>query len=635
MKGIKIKILLVFLFVGTINVQAQNQERFTQIENNLKKVAVANPGLNAMVDLSVNGVTIQDFIRGLATTNNLNVSIDNGLDAKVVNNFSNVTVADVFIFLCKKHDLTITFIGNIMTFSKYVKPAPPVSAYSPKPINIKYFKQGDLLSVDLSRDSLRLFAKELTKRTGKNILFSPDVANVLLSGFIQKMPFNAALDKLAFVNKLKITQTDDDFYIIEKQEKLEKSGKGTRAGRRKLLSAKQRGFELSVNADSLISLQAFEEPIEDILNAVSEELDVLYYLFEVPKGELSLKVDNVSYRELLNRLFENTDYGFKEVDGVYMIGARKSESIRLTRVYQLKYRSVDKVTDYIPNYLKANVDITSFTDQNSLILSGDDKNIVAVENFLESIDKIVPVISIEVMIMDIKNSYAVSTGLQSVIGTTPQATSGSIFPETDLTLNSGSVNSLVDAINGLGIVNLGKVTSNFYMSLQMMEQNGDLKINSTPLLSSLNGHEATMNISETRYYVEQSSNIIATQNTTTTNAIVYKPLTAEFSLTINPIVSGDGQITLQIDVIREAFTVQTAGPNSPYGTSTRNFSSFIRVKNQEMIMLGGLDEITKDDTSNGVPVLSRIPVIKWFFSNRNKRKSKSKLTIFVKPTVIY
>ncbi len=144
-----------------------------------------------------------------------------------------------------------------------------------------------------------------------------------------------------------------------------------------------------------------------------------------------------------------------------------------------------------------------------------------------------------------------------------------------------------------------------------------------------------MSIGETRYYVENNSNIITTQSTTTVNTQVYKPLTADFSMTINPIVSGDEQITLDISVKKQSFTEQTAGKNGPYGTTTRDFQSLIRVKNQEMIMLGGLDEITKDESSSGVPILSRIPIIKWLFSSRTKKKSKSKLTIFIKPTVIY
>ena len=59
------------------------------------------------------------------------------------------------------------------------------------------------------------------------------------------------------------------------------------------------------------------------------------------------------------------------------------------------------------------------------------------------------------------------------------------------------------------------------------------------------------------------------------------------------------------------------------------------MKNNEMVLLGGLDEVDNENSGTGVPILSRIPIIKWFFSGRTKRKDKSKLHIFIKPTVTY
>ena len=59
------------------------------------------------------------------------------------------------------------------------------------------------------------------------------------------------------------------------------------------------------------------------------------------------------------------------------------------------------------------------------------------------------------------------------------------------------------------------------------------------------------------------------------------------------------------------------------------------MRNNEMAFLGGLDELKADDTGKGVPVISRIPVLKWLFSGRNKQKSKSKLHLLIKPTITH
>ncbi|MES2285431.1 MAG: hypothetical protein V4547_07060 [Bacteroidota bacterium] len=625
------KLFFVFLILATTIVNAQ-QDRFTVIEEKLKELSMQTLGLNEKVELSVNGIAIQEFIRALATSNNLNVSVDPSLSAKVINNFSNVTVADVLLFLCKKYDLDVTFIGNIMSFSQYAAPPAAPAKYTPKLLNISYDKATDLLSLDLSNDSLAMVVKELTKQSQKNVMFSSGLAGKKVSGYIQNMLFNSALENFAFANELKVTLTEDNFYLIEKMD-AEASNKKGNSSSQNSHSAKP-GLNVKADENKLVSVDAVNMPIADVLAEVSNELKISYVLFTEPKGNISLTVKNATNDEFLNYLFNNTEYTFKKEGDIYLIGDRNIEGIRGTKVVSLKYRTVEKVVDFIPADLKKDVDIKTFTDQNSLILCGSKPRMDELEAFIRDIDRVVPVISIEVLIVDIRNSHAVASGIKAGLGTAPTKTGGTVFPELNLNLGANSINSIVDGINGLGVVNLGKVTPNFYLSLQLMEQNGTIKINSTPLLSTLNGHEAKMNIGETRYYLEQNSNVIATTSTTTQNTQIYKPLNAEFAMTINPIVSGDEQITMEITVKQSSFTTQT-GTNGPYGTSSRNFQSLIRVKNQEMIMLGGLDDDSQDESSSGVPILSRIPIIKWFFSSRSKKKNKSKLTIFIKPTVIY
>lgn len=616
---------------------AQTQtDRFATIENKLKEIAAVSPGLNEKVELSVNGVSIQEFIRGLATTNNLNVSIDANLTAKVYNNFSNVTVSDVLLFLVKKYDLDVTFVGNIISFTQFTAPPPVVQTitYVPKAIKIAYDKTGNLLTMDLNQDSLARVAKEITRISDKNVLFSPDLTGKMVSGYIQNMPFNSAIDKFAFANDLKVTPTSDNFYLLEKSDAAPSTGTKQLKNGNVRSNMNAGNFDLKADGGKL-TVEAVNTSIADILAAASKELQINYFLFTEIKGNATLNIKQESFDNFLNHLFNGTDYSFQKDGDIYLIGERAQEGLRSTKVISLKYRTVEKVVDFIPADLKKGVEVKAFNDQNSLIVSGSLRRIEEIQTFLRDIDRIVPVISIEVMIVDVNRSHAVSTGISAGLKEKPTPTGGDVFPSLNLKLGSGAINSIISGINGIGIVNLGKVTPNFYVSLQLLEQNGDVKINSTPLLSTLNGNEAKMSIGETRYYRENNTNTITTQSTTTVQSIVYKPLEAKFSMSINPIVSGDEQITLDISVTQSTFTNQSGPEGSPYNTSSREFKSLIRVKNQEMIMLGGLDNESKNETASGLPVLSRIPIIKWIFSSRQKSKSKSKLTIFIKPTVIY
>jgi len=272
---------------------------------------------------------------------------------------------------------------------------------------------------------------------------------------------------------------------------------------------------------------------------------------------------------------------------------------------------------------------------NSFLVNGPAENIERFESFIKYIDKPIPVILIEVMLLEVNRSAIVETGISAGIGDKPKTTTGTVFPSSDITLGSQTINKIINRFDGFGSLNIGNVVPNFYVSLKAMETNGDLKIRSSPRLSTLNGHKAHLSIGETTYYVVTNQNFYGSQIPTSTEIKNYQPIDAELSLSIRPMVAGDGQITMDIKVIQSSFNGERIDSDAPPGINSREFTSTIRVMDQDIIVLGGLEEKVKNDSGTGVPLLSRIPVIKWLFSSRKREDSRKKLTVLIKPTVLY
>ena len=86
-----------------------------------------------------------------------------------------------------------------------------------------------------------------------------------------------------------------------------------------------------------------------------------------------------------------------------------------------------------------------------------------------------------------------------------------------------------------------------------LETNGDLKVRSTPKLSALNGHTASLISGETTYYVERLFTTIGVENPQT-QVVNFIPIDANLSINIRPIVSGDGSVTLSVDVMQASFS---------------------------------------------------------------------------------
>jgi type IV pilus assembly protein PilQ len=134
--------------------------------------------------------------------------------------------------------------------------------------------------------------------------------------------------------------------------------------------------------------------------------------------------------------------------------------------------------------------------------------------------------------------------------------------------------------------------------------------------------------------LEIRNDLIGTQNPTLTSSQIYKPIKADLSLKILPIVSSEDMVTLEIEVNQSNFTTRIS-ELAPPGSVERKFSSIVRAANKDMIILGGLEEKENSRSGSGLPFLSRIPVLKWFFGSRTSKMRRSKLTIFIRPTIVY
>lgn len=608
----------------------------------------AAPGLNQRASLSVAGASIQEFLRGLAETHNLNVSIDPALQVRVSNNFTDVKVLDLLLFLAREYALDVRVTGNIIAFYKYV-PAPEAKpVLLAKKLRLTYDGPQDRFTADLAGDSLNSFAKQATQLTKRNILLAPGLGGRTITGYVESLPLAQALDRLAYANALRLVRVDDQSYVLQPVEAPSTAAaKPAAQGRvaagsatglsnpgRSSLSGASVVVATAADGQSRVSVDADNVSIGQLLTDVSQDLGVNYVLFSELTGNTTMHIKQLAYADFLALLLQGTTHTFEFAGGRYAIGGRALEGFRRTRVVKLQFRPVEKLDEVIPTELKKGVEIKVFKELNSVILSGSPPQIEEIAEFLKSIDKPVVNVLIEVIVAEVRRGHSVSTGISAALGDSTVKTGGTIFPGLDATVSSRSINSLLGKLSSRGLVDLGRVTPNFYLTLQALEQNSYLNLRSTPKLSTLNGHEASLKIGQSVYYVETVQNVSGGVTPIITRSQVFKQVSADLSIKINPMVSGDDNITLTIDAQFSDF-IDPVIVGAPPGNATRQFTSMIRVKNEDMIVLGGLEEVRRTQSGSGVPILSRIPVLKWLFSSRRTAKQTNKLIVFIKPTIMY
>ncbi|WP_410221215.1 secretin and TonB N-terminal domain-containing protein [Pedobacter sp.] len=638
-------ILLLFFSIVSISSYAQDQaktERLQQIENRLKTLSVTVPGLTQKVQLSMSGASAPEFLKALAQSNNLNINIDPQLNFKVFYNFTNETPLNILLFLSKEYDLDIQLIGSIMSITR-ATPAKVVQP--PKNIKVNYNATTDMLGFELNNDTLSLVAKKISQASQKNVVVSTTLLNKTVSAYIAAAPFETALDKMAYANGLKLNKTSDNVFIFQALgdgEELYINNDNTTAVKRNNRpqspgAGQVANFNLNsrkdANGERLLSIDALNTPILDLIKSASTEAAVNYFIYSDIKGSVTTRLNNITYDNFLTSLLQGTEYTYKREGGVYLIGERRLEGLRSHRIVQLQHRSLDTIQMMIPTEWKKGVEIKEFREQNTILLAGSAPQINEIENYIRQIDRVVPMVLIEVTLVDVRKGKSVKTGISAGVSDSVK-TGGTILPGIDYTFGANSINDFLSRLGSNNSVNLGRVTPNFYVKLSALENNSNVEIRSVPKLSTLNGHTANLSIGSSRFYSQRTQNVIPSLNAQTVVTEQFTEVNANLEIDIKPIVSGDDQVTLNIKVNISDF-IGNPPENAPPPKSTSKFTSLIRAKNEDMIVLGGLERTETAERGSGVPLLSRIPIIKWLFSSREKSNNKVVTLVFIKPTILY
>jgi type IV pilus assembly protein PilQ len=123
--------------------------------------------------------------------------------------------------------------------------------------------------------------------------------------------------------------------------------------------------------------------------------------------------------------------------------------------------------------------------------------------------------------------------------------------------------------------------------------------------------------------------------TTANNTTTVQYIDATLMLNVTPQITEAGTIAMQINVQKkEPLTgLQiTGGANAPL--STREAQTQVMVKDGGTTVIGGIYQITDNNSQNRIPFLYQLPIIGNLFKNRNISRRHDELLIFITPRVV-
>ena len=283
-----------------------------------------------------------------------------------------------------------------------------------------------------------------------------------------------------------------------------------------------------------------------------------------------------------------------------------------------------------------------------------------VENYLKAVQlSIERQVMLEAKIVEVELSRDSQTGINwagfgRLLGSKTALTIGSAAPGATLQPN-GSLSvdgntvtpggALAAAALGKGFYGMALQSTNFAALLNFLQTQGDVQVLSSPRIATLNNQKAVLKVGSDELYVTGvTSNTTSTGNSTvSTPTVTLQPFFAGIALDVTPQIDENGQVMLHIHPSISTVTEKqknidlgTLGSfRLPLAASTVNETdSIVRVRDGQIVAIGGLMKQVLQNDRSGLPGLSDAPVVGGLFRQTNNVMSKRELVIMLKPTII-
>ena len=190
--------------------------------------------------------------------------------------------------------------------------------------------------------------------------------------------------------------------------------------------------------------------------------------------------------------------------------------------------------------------------------------------------------------------------------------------------------------------------SGFAGAVKLLAEFGDTKVLSTPRIMTLNNQTALLKVVDERVYFTITSETVESTvvgvpaRTIITSEINTVPV--GFVMSVTPQINPNGNVSLNVrpTLTRILGFVIDPAPrllkvdfdNLVPELHVSEIESLLEVADGQTVVMGGLMQDRSKKQRDGVPGLSRIPLVGDLFSFRNDEVTKSELVLFIRPTVI-
>ncbi|MFC1709145.1 type IV pilus secretin PilQ [Candidatus Omnitrophota bacterium] len=192
-----------------------------------------------------------------------------------------------------------------------------------------------------------------------------------------------------------------------------------------------------------------------------------------------------------------------------------------------------------------------------------------------------------------------------------------------------SASGLTQDTAGMKLILRKLVGSRYEVIFHALEEDVNANLLSAPRIMTLDNQEATILIGE-KYPILTTT---TSESTSSTQESLDYYQDIGIQLNVVPQISGDNKINMIIHPAVTSFT-RTVGSNQYPRITTREAETQVLINDGETVVIGGLIKDFDKGSVIGVPWLSKIPILGWFFTRDTTDVEKIELLIFITATIV-
>ena len=289
--------------------------------------------------------------------------------------------------------------------------------------------------------------------------------------------------------------------------------------------------------------------------------------------------------------------------------------------------------------------ITADTASNALVIMAPEPVYNNIRAIIEKLDVRRAQVFVEALIVEVSADKAAEFGIQWQALSGYNTTEQRVIGGTNFTPR-GSGNNIIDVAArpgdvgqglALGVMKgtvtipgLGTITNLAFLARALETQIG-ANILSTPTLLTLDNEEARIIVGQNIPLVTGS--YATTGSTTTVTPFqTFERKDVGLVLRVKPQITEGG--TIRLALYQEVSRIDSVSTTTGTILSKRALESTVIVDDTQVIVLGGLIQDQLDNGSDKVPLLGDIPIVGALFRYDARRRQKTNLMVFIKPTVL-